>query len=81
MARVVRLLACIVLCPAAMLAQSPSTNTIQVTSRIVYIDVVVRDSAGRIIRGLTEKDFRVLEDGKPQAIRYFSITPMTLIQP
>lgn len=60
--------------PSLALAQSKSSppNTIQVTSRIVYVDVVVRDNAGRLVRGLTAKDFRVLEDGKPQAITYFS---------
>jgi VWFA-related protein len=45
--------------------------TIQVTSRIVYVDVVVRDTYGRIVRGLTEKDFHVLEDGKPQQVDFF----------
>ena len=49
---------------------SPDT-TIQITSRIVYVDVVVRDSSGRIVRGLTEKDFRVLEDGKEQRVDFF----------
>lgn len=53
------------------LAQTTPDTTIQVTTRIVYVDVVVRDSYGRIVRGLTEKDFRVLEDGKPQKIDYF----------
>jgi VWFA-related protein len=46
-------------------------TTIKVTSRIVYVDVVVRDSAGRIVRGLTEKDFRLLEDGKAQRLDFF----------
>lgn len=69
MGRGVRLLA-VLLCCAAVLAQTPVT--IQVTSRIVYVDVVVRDSAGRIVRELTQKDFRVLEDGKAQTITYFS---------
>lgn len=72
MARMGSLLLAVILCPGASLAQTSPPNTIQVTSRIVYVDVVVRDSAGRIVRGLTEKDFRVLEDGKPQAIQYFS---------
>jgi len=47
------------------------TPTIQITARIVYVDVVVRDNYGRIVRGLTEKDFRLLEDGKPQKIDFF----------
>jgi VWFA-related protein len=61
------------LLPALAAAQSsnPAPTTIQVTSRIVNVDVVVRDNAGRIVHGLTQNDFRVLEDGKPQAIQYF----------
>jgi VWFA-related protein len=51
--------------------KSASPTTIQVTSRIVYVDVVVRDSGGRIVRGLTEKDFHLTEDGKPQQIDFF----------
>ena len=53
------------------LAQPAPPTTIQITSRIVYVDVVVRDSYGRIVRGLTEKDFRLFEDGKPQKIDFF----------
>src|SRR5215469_14742085 len=68
-----RSLVTILLLPGVTFAQSapPQPTTIQVTSRIVYVDVVVRDSYGRIVRGLTEKDFRVLEDGKAQQIDYF----------
>jgi VWFA-related protein len=64
------------LVPAIALAQSVPDDsappaTIQITSRIVYVDVVVRDDYGRIVRGLTERDFRVFEDGKPQKIDFF----------
>jgi hypothetical protein len=63
----------ILLMPALALGQSPPDHpapptTIQITSRIVYVDVVVRDTYGRIVRGLTQKDFQVLEDGKSQKI-------------
>ena len=66
----------VLLAPAIALAQSVPDNsappaTIQITSRIVYVDVVVRNEYGRIVRGLTEKDFRVLEDGQPQKIDFF----------
>jgi len=63
------------LLPALAAAQSarPAPTTIQVTSRIVYVDVVVRDGAGHIVHGLTKKDFRVFEDGKPQHIDYFAV--------
>ena len=60
------------LCPALAVGQAaPPSATFQITSRIVYVDVVVRDRSGQIVRGLTEKDFRVLEDGKDQKIDYF----------
>ena len=39
---------------------------------IVSVDVVVRDASGNVVRGLTEKDFVVSEDGKPQKIETFS---------
>lgn len=61
------------LLPLSLTAQTAnSTSTIQVTSRIVYVDVIVRNSAGQIVHGLAEDDFRILEDGKPQAIDYFA---------
>ena len=72
MTRSVRFLLSIVVCCAIAVAQAGQAPTIQVTSRIVYVDVVVRDGAGRIVHGLAEKDFRLLEDGKLQAITYFS---------
>ncbi len=62
------------LLPALAFAQAskPDIPTIQVTSRIVYVDITVHDSAGNIVRGLTQNDFHVFEDGKPQQIDYFS---------
>src|ERR1700761_929332 len=64
----------LLLCPALALGQvaaSGPDTTFQVTARIVYVDVVVRDSSGHIVHGLTEKDFRVLEDGKAQRVDFF----------
>src|SRR6185312_4000929 len=61
----------VLISPVAALSQS-APDTLHVTSRIVYVDVVVRDVAGRLVRGLTEKDFRLREDGKPQTISYFA---------
>ena len=62
------------LCPAMAVSQNAanSPETIHVTGRIVYVDVVVRDRSGQIIRGLTQQDFRLEEDGKPQTIDFFS---------
>jgi VWFA-related protein len=61
----------ILLCPVIALGQTEAPATIQVTSRIVYVDVVVHDGSGHLVRGLTQKDFQVSEDGKPQQIDYF----------
>ena len=62
--------------PAASTSQShtPSDSasqllTLRVTSRLVYIDVTVRDSHGQFVRGLTQEDFKLLEDGKEQNFR------------
>jgi VWFA-related protein len=62
----------LLLCPITALAQTePATTTLQVTSRIVYVDVVVHDASGRLVRGLTQKDFQLSEDRQPQKIDYF----------
>ena len=68
-----RLLA-IVLCPALVLAQAAapaSDSAIRITTRLVYVDVVVHDSSGHLVKGLTQDDFKVLEDGTAQKIDYF----------
>lgn len=43
------------------------------TVRRVIVDVVVSDSLGRPVPGLTTSDFRISEDGKPQTIRSFDL--------
>jgi VWFA-related protein len=44
---------------------------LQVYTRRVSVDVVVTDSKGRPVRGLTRDEFKVLEDGAPQTLRSF----------
>jgi VWFA-related protein len=46
--------------------------TIAVDVKVVTLPVTVRDKHGKIIRDLTKDDFTLQEDGRPQAIRYFS---------
>lgn len=45
------------------------------TSRIdlVHVGVTVLDRDGALVTGLTRDDFEVLEDGRPQEVRYFSV--------
>ena len=64
-------LAAIALCllPIAVSAQQPLF-----TSRIdlVHVGVTVLDRDGNLVTDLEAEDFELLEDGRPQVIRYFS---------
>jgi len=53
------------------MGQTTKTTTLHVSVRRVVVDVVVTDQKGKPVKGLTENDFQVLEDGKPQQIRSF----------
>lgn len=46
-------------------------TTIRTFSNLVVIDVVVTDSQGNPVRGLTGSDFELMENNKSQAIRHF----------
>ena len=39
--------------------------------QLVVVDVTVKDKSGNPIEGLTDKDFTITEDGKPQEIKVF----------
>ena len=43
--------------------------TLTLNTRLVVLDVVVTDKAGKPVDGLTSKDFQIYEDGKLQRIR------------
>jgi VWFA-related protein len=38
---------------------------------LIYVNVVVRDSSGNIVRDLKREDFALVEDGKPQTVTAF----------
>ena len=67
------------LLPAALAAQQPAA-TFSSSVNLVVVDVVVRDRAGTIVRGLTADDFEVLEDGKPQKVNTFDVEEIA-VQP
>ena len=50
---------------------NPDDYRIKVTSDLVLTNVVVRDKQGNLVRGLTQDDFTVYEDGKPQHLTSF----------
>ena len=47
----------------------------------VALDVVVTDTRGRFVRGLTQDDFLILEEGTPQELAFFTSegTPVTVL--
>jgi hypothetical protein len=55
---------------ARLLAQQDATFSTGVN--IVNVPATVRNGKGEIVRDLTVNDFTLEEDGRPQAIRYFS---------
>ena len=67
--------------PAAMppppATQSNDTTVFRAESRLVLVDAVATDKKGNYIRDLTQKDFKVWEDGKEQAITSFSFEENT----
>ncbi len=44
---------------------------LKTTTRAVVVDVVVTGGSGTSVSGLGQRDFSILEDGKPQAIDFF----------
>jgi hypothetical protein len=55
--------------PEARSAPTERPYVLTVNARLVVLDVVVTDKAGKSVDGLTAKDFQIFEDGKPQHIR------------
>jgi len=63
------------------LAQAQEDATFSTDVRVVNVLATVRDHQGHIIRDLAQADFSLLENGRPQTIRYFareSDLPLTL---
>ncbi len=72
-------LACLFVCGPFVQAQTPAppaqanapVTTLQASTHVVVLDVVVTDKAGHPVAGLTKENFALREDGKPQTIRSF----------
>ncbi len=63
-----------ILCVSVPRAQAPAASQAPVFhsgTELVTVNVVVRDKSGAVVRGLTQRDFSITEDGKPQTITSF----------
>ncbi len=61
--------------------QDQSATTLKVNVNVVQLFFNVKDKRGALIPNLTKNAFQILEDGKPQTIKYFaaeSNLPLTL---
>ncbi len=52
---------------------APSPYSLRVETRLVDVDVVVRDAHGHAAAGLKQSDFQVLDDGKERVITSFLV--------
>jgi len=59
--------------PAQPQAVYESATVLKATTRLVVIDVVATDKQGHAVTDLQRNDFKVLEDGKEQEIKVFSL--------
>ena len=62
-------------------AQVPQRPTFSSATRLVVQTVTVKDKDGKVIEGLTAKDFVVTEDGEPQAISFVEFQRLAGAQP
>lgn len=58
---------------AALPQEKPANSVIRATTRVVNVNLVVTDTQGDPIKDLTKSDITLLDDGKPQLIRFFSV--------
>ena len=52
-------------------AQDQAPQVFRSAANLVEVDVMVHDSEGRFVAGLTAEDFEVYEDGQPQEVQQF----------
>jgi Ca-activated chloride channel family protein len=68
--------------PAPVERQLPRAGTLHVESRLVPVAVNVTDEHGSPVSGLTQDDFEITEDNKPQKIAVFdreAATPLQIV--
>ena len=58
--------------PAIARAEQPGEFTLRTTSRLVLLDVSVKDASGGFVSGLSKDNFKIYESGKHQEITQFA---------
>src|SRR5947207_15578308 len=79
--RILPILAVVLAVCPALPAQEDLPPAIKIDVNLVNILASVRDKKGALVPNLTKDDFTILEDGKPQTIKYFtkeSDLPLTI---
>jgi hypothetical protein len=59
-------------------ASAQNAPTFRSGVRLIEVDVFATDREGRFVRGLTQDDFELVEDGKAQDIRTFSVIDLPI---
>lgn len=52
---------------------SEKDQTIKLSTELIEVRAVVTDRQGKVVDGLKKEDFEVMENGRPQAVSFFSI--------
>jgi len=60
-------------------APAQQQPTFSANSNLVIVDISIKDKAGKPIEGLTQNDFTILEDGKPQKVTVFEYQRLTMV--
>jgi VWFA-related protein len=69
--------------PGATAPTTPQQPPVTFRAEVNYVEVDARvlDAQGRFVTELTQKDFQVFEDGKPQQVTAFSLVNIPLARP
>ena len=71
------------LCVLALLAPQQGQPPITFKSEVNYVEIDARvtDAQGNFVRDLTQADFRLVEDGQPQALTAFLMVDIPVTRP